>query len=629
MTTEFCAIRIELTKGIVMKIREIMRCKSHNRRSFHLIALALAAIIIIRSSTPDCKAAISTLSVSSSSITVCDSSGNIWAVWHAGPAGNRDIYIGKLAVGADTFGNSIRLTDNMADQLNPAIALGADGKLYVVWQDNRRGNWDIYGATSEDGTNWSAEQQIVDSDNDDNYNQINPTLAVDNRYPNHAYVVWQDDRSGNQDIYIAESSDAFTTCVSNLVTPNAADQTGPAIAVDSYNRVYVLWTDTRNVGNGTDIYGACGSPWINIPVVRKPANQSNPQIALESSGSVLHMLWVDQELGNSDIYYAWSLGMPGSPLAGYNLVDDTLNAEQLSPAIAVIGEGSELQVFACWQDERNISGGTGDMDLYMVQVNSGSGTNIYVGDGGTNSDQTEPAIGIDWCGYPYIIWTDYRNAETGIYYAGSAYTEPTPLLSGLITATTGGTIGTDDVLRIRDVDDVSITIPAGACPYDVEISITRMVNPHNCNMPWLNGYQFSPSGLKFAAPVTITIPYLVSDASDTSAVYWYDSNIGSVNQEGISNVEIIKLSSNLHAIRFTTTHLTRYYALLEADDNGKGGGNNGKNDKSQKGRENNNGGGKKKNPRIASDMPDLFQSKTLSYVQSRLKSKEGYSGFPS
>ncbi|UCF17356.1 MAG: hypothetical protein JSW59_07805, partial [Phycisphaerales bacterium] len=84
--------------------------------------------------------------------TVCDSSGNIWAVWHAGPVGSRDIYVGKLTAGVNSFGTSVRLTTDGADQVNPAIALGIGDKLYVVWQDNRRGDWDIYGSTSTNGT---------------------------------------------------------------------------------------------------------------------------------------------------------------------------------------------------------------------------------------------------------------------------------------------------------------------------------------------------------------------------------------------------------------------------------------------------------------------------------------------
>ncbi len=350
-------------------------------------------------------------------------------------------------------------------------------------------------------------------------------------------------------------------------------------------------------------------------MVSKAANQSSPRIAAESSGSVLHMLWVDQTPGNSDIYYAFSIGLPTNPLAGNNLIDDTTGAEQLAPTIAVFGSGSVLKVFACWQDERNFSGGTGDVDLYMVQANSSSGTNVFVGDGGINSDQTEPAIGIDRYGYPYLVWTDNRTTDPAICYAGSTYVEPTAIVAGPVTASEGGTIGTGKTRDIRDVDDVSIAIPAGACPYDLTISINRIINPHNCDLPCLSGYDFSPSGVEFNSPVTITIPYAVSSTAGTPAAYWYDSRTGTASRQGIENVEIIELSSDLHALRFTTTHLTPYYALLEVTTDtgsgGKGGRNKDNNDKPQKGRNNNNGGRKDRKLKFASGLPDLRGSAVL------------------
>lgn len=596
-----------------MELRDILLRKVRPMRGLRLIGFPFLAAVMVFLTTADCQSAYSQPSADSSPATVCDAGGNTWAVWHEGPAGSRDIYVGKLPVGADAFDVGVCLTTNVADQCNPAIALGGDDRLYVVWQDNRRGNWDIYGATSVNGTNWSPEQQIADSDNDHNYNQVNPALAVDSRSPSHAYVVWQDDRAGNQDIYIAESGDAFATNACTQVTSNPSDQTGPAVAVDSSNTAHLLWTHATDTANGTDIYGASGSPWTNVPVVAKAADQSSPRIAAESSGLVLHMLWVDRSWGDGDIYYASSTGLTGNPLAGSNLVDDTLNAEQLSPTIAVSGAGGGVQVFACWQDERNIAADGGDVDLYMVQANSGSGTNVFVGDGGANSDQTEPAIGIDCYGYPYIIWADNRDASTGIYYAGSAYAEPVALVAGEITVASGGTIGTGDIDDVTDVDDVSITIPAGACPYDVTISITRIVNPHDCNLLCLNGYDFGPSGLEFNSPVTITIPYLVSSTAGAPVACWYDSHTGIASRDGIENVEIIELSPNLHALRFTTTHLTPYYALLEpavdtGDDGTTDGGKGPKNDKSQKGRDNNKGRGKDKKVNIASgQMNGIFR----------------------
>jgi len=501
--------------------------------------------------------------------TVRDSSGNIWAVWHAGPAGSRDIYLAKLTPGSSTFGAGVQVTADAADQCNPAVALGTDDKLYVVWQDNRLGDWDIYGSTSTNGTTWSDQQRITDT----NDSQINPAIAVDHQSPNRAHVVWQDDRADNQDIYIATSSNAFVT---NTVTPiasNTADQTAPAVAVSSSNTVYVLWTDARNPSNDNDIYGAAGSGWTNVPIVTKAAGQSSPAIAVESTGSILHILWVDQTSGNSDIYYASSNGLPGSPLTGTKLiVDDTSGAEQTSPAIAVTGStGSSLKVFACWADERNVSGSTADTDIFLVQTNAGSGANVLISDGTANSNQTEPAMGTDQYSYPYIVWTDDRGANTEIYFAASTFMQSSALASQLITAALGGTVGTDPN-AITGVDDVSIVLPAGACPYDVTITIAKIENPHDYTLPLLNGYDFGPSGIVFNTPVTITIPYAVTGAAGTPTAYWYNSRTGDRSQQGITDIEIIVLTPSLHALRFKTTHLTPFYALLGTPAGGSGGG---------------------------------------------------------
>jgi hypothetical protein len=502
--------------------------------------------------------------------TVRDSSGNIWAVWHAGPPGSRDIYLAKLTAGSTSFGAGAQITTDAADQCNPAVALGTDDKLYVVWQDNRLGDWDIYGSTSTNGTTWSDQQRITDT----NDSQINPAIAVDHQSPNRAHVAWQDDRAGNQDIYIATSSNAFVTNTVTPITSNTANQTAPAVAVSSSNTVYVLWTDARNPSNDNDIYGAAGSGWTNVPIVMKAAGQSSPAIAVESTGSILHILWVDQTSGNSDIYYASSNGLPGSPLTGTNLIDDdtTPGAEQTSPVIAVTGStGSSLKVFACWLDERNVSGSTGDTDIYLVQTNAGSGANVLISDGTANSNQTEPAMGTDQYGYPYIVWTDDRGANTEIYFAASTFMQSSSLASQLITAASGGTVGTDPA-SITGVDDVSIVLPAGACPYDVTITITKIENPHDYTLPLLNGYDFGPSGIVFNTPVTITIPYAVTGTTGTPTAGWYNSLTGDRSQQGITDIEIIVLTPSLHALRFKTTHLTPFYALLEPAAGGGGGG---------------------------------------------------------
>jgi hypothetical protein len=498
--------------------------------------------------------------------TVADSAGNIWVTWESGTAGSRDIYVGKLTSGADNFDSSIRLTESSFDQCNPAIAVGSDDKLYVVWQDNRRGNWDIYASVSADGITWSTGTLVVDSNN----NEVNPAVAIDNRSPNRAYVVWQDDRNGNQDIYIAASSNSFLTAAVSQITSNSSDQIEPAIAIGSSNAVYVIWTDNR--GGSSDIYGAASNygSWTNVPIVNNASNQTKPAIAVESAEAKLHILWVDGRSGNQDIYYATSDGLPGSPLSGSSIIDDTSAAKQSEPVIITNGSS---KVFACWQDERNVAANGGDTDLYMAELTSDSRTNILVGDDGTNSNQSEPAIGVGEYGHPYLVWAYGRSANTEIYYAASIFVEPVALKTKDVLASLGATVGTDPA-SITSVNDVSVVVPAGACLCDIKIAISKMKNPQAFTFAkqCLGGYDFGPSGMQFSQPVTVTIPYTPSGSGTSASAYWYNSLTGALSQQGISGVQDIVISPTLHALQFKTTHFTPFYLLLAGGRGGGGGG---------------------------------------------------------
>jgi hypothetical protein len=499
--------------------------------------------------------------------TVADSAGNIWITWETGPEGSsRDIYVGKLASGADNFDSSIRLTESSFDQCNPAIAVGTDDKLYVVWQDNRRGNWDIYASVSADGIAWSTGTLVVDSNN----NEVNPAIAVDKSSSNRAYVVWQDDRNGNQDIYIAASSNSFLTAAVSQITSNSSDQIEPAIAVGPSNTVYVIWTDTRS--GSSDIYGAASNygSWTNVPIVNNASNQTKPAIAVESTEAKLHILWVDGRSGNQDIYYATSDGLPGSPLSGSSIIDDTSAAKQSEPVIITNGSS---KVFACWQDERNVAANGGDTDLYMAELTSDSRTNILVGDDGTNADQSEPAIGVGEYGHPYLVWAYGRSANTEIYYAASIFVEPVALKTKDVLASLGATVGTDPA-SITSVNDVSVVVPAGACLCDMKIAISKMKNPQAFTFAkqCLGGYDFGPSGMQFSQPVTVTIPYTPSGSGTSVSAYWYNSLTGAISQQGISSVQDIVISPTLHALQFKTTHFTPFYLLLASGRGGGGGG---------------------------------------------------------
>jgi hypothetical protein len=257
-------------------------------------------------------------------------------------------------------------------------------------------------------------------------------------------------------------------------------------------------------------------------------------------------------------------------LTGTIIVDDTSSAHQRTPSIVVANPVvGDPAVFVCWQDERNLTAGGLDTDLYTMEIKPGSETNVFVGDGGTGTNQSEPALGADVHGRPYVVWTDHRNFTDEIYYAPSTFVEPAPLESQFVNADTGGTVGSS---WPSTVDDVSIAVPAGACPYDVTISVSRIRNLQPHPTASILPYEFGPSGLPFDAPVTITIPYAATEFQGELPVpYWHDPLTDTLSQEGITNVAYVTVTPDVHALQFDAVHFTPY--LLFADvEGGTGGG---------------------------------------------------------
>lgn len=503
--------------------------------------------------------------------TVADDEGNIWAVWHAGSEDARDIYVARLRAGQEAFDEPVQVTTDPGDQCNPDIARTGDGVLYVVWQDNRRGNWDIYLSTTSDGETFTREALVTDS----NDNQIEPVLAIDGASPGRAYVAWQDDRNGNQDLFVASSTNAFASMTTTAVTTNAADQTSPDMAVDAANTAYLVWTDSRS--GQADIYAAASTAsWTNVPLVTGAGNQTSPAIAATPGGALLHLLWVSDATGDTDIYYASSNGLPSNPLTGTNIIDDTTDAAQGDPALACAADG---KVFACWKDERNIGTYGEDTDVYFAEIGSNAGgTNILVDDEGNGANQDRPTLCVMADNQPCVAWTDDRNITTEIYCAATTCIDPTPLYSTLVAAAAGATIGVNPA-AIDGAEDVSVVVPAGACPTDLRVTISRIVNPLIASTDCLGSYDFGPSGIEFDQPVTVTIPYEISETNDQAQAYWYNSLTGALSQQGITDIEHLTINGNVYALRFKTTHFTPYYVvtgdariLAYSSSDGSGGG---------------------------------------------------------
>jgi predicted amidohydrolase len=86
---------------------------------------------------------------------------------------------------------------------HPSLAVDRE-RLFVAWQDDRLGNDDVFFTTSTDGGATFAPAERVDDTGTGASEQTRPHLAIARRGSHRlCYVVWEDTRAGDADVYLA------------------------------------------------------------------------------------------------------------------------------------------------------------------------------------------------------------------------------------------------------------------------------------------------------------------------------------------------------------------------------------------------------------------------------------------
>lgn len=351
---------------------------------------------------------------SSPSLAV-DASGTFYAVWQDFRNGNYDIYFARSTDNGATWSSNVKVSDDLGSRVqgDPSLAVDANGTLYVAWDESFNNDYDIYVTTSTDGgQSWSANIKV--NDDSGTSRQQYSSLAVD--ASGIVYVAWQDQRNGNYDVYFATSTDSGTTWSTNVKVNDdsgTSAQYKPSLAVDASGTVYVAWEDNRN--SNYDIYFASstdsGTTWstdVKVNDETDSADQLVANLAVDSSG----MLYVTWHNGNRDIYFATSTDGGTTWSSNIKFNDDSGASRQEYPSLAVDANGI---VYVTWQDNRN-----GNYDIYFAKsVDDGNHWQVQamVNDNNGESQLPKPSLAVNANGNAVIAWTDKRNGFEDIYAA--------------------------------------------------------------------------------------------------------------------------------------------------------------------------------------------------------------------
>jgi hypothetical protein len=314
---------------------------------------------------------------------------------------------------------------------SPSVGL-AGANFLVIWQDDRNayGEPDIYGArvTPAGAVLDSSGLLITLSAR----GQYSPVIGYDGA---NFLVVWEDDRSGYTDIYGARVTPSGTVLDSTgIVIAQAPEwQYEPAIAFDGANFL-VAWQDYRSGSGEPDIYGARVSPSGavldpgGIAISDAPNRQYFPAIAY--GGGCYLVLWQDFRNGSYDIY-ATMVAPDGTVLSTDGFVITQASNWQCNPALGFDG----TNFLAVWEDYRNTPGLP---DIYGTRVRP-DGT-VLEPDGiavtRAANGQHNPTLDFDGTNY-LVVWDDGRTSAWPDIYGARVTTGGTVLDTSGIAVSRG------------------------------------------------------------------------------------------------------------------------------------------------------------------------------------------------
>jgi hypothetical protein len=199
---------------------------------------------------------------------------DVHLVWHDTRNGNYAIFYKRSTNGGFSWGSDVLLNSGTSSAQYPSITATGD-IVHLVWEDYRNGsNSEIYYKTSGNrGVNWSPDARLT---NDGSFSAY-PCIYVSGPY---VHVTWNDNRSGNYEIYHKMSFNGGFTWGSDLrLTINSAASSFSSIAVQD-SKVHVVWQDNRD-GNWEIYYKR--NP-IGNPVGIEPISSEIPgEFSLEQN----------------------------------------------------------------------------------------------------------------------------------------------------------------------------------------------------------------------------------------------------------------------------------------------------------------------------------------------------------
>jgi hypothetical protein len=264
-------------------------------------------------------------------------------------------------------------------------AVGPNGELYVVWLGSGGSGQILFDKSIDGGTTFGTDKVISNSPN-----AWFPHLAVDlsgGSNNGFIYAVWNDERNGDDDVFVSYSSNEGDTWssamrVNNDPIGNGKLQYWPSIAISELGEIAILYYDTRNTPNNNIIEAYIarstdgGLNFTNELLSSAPSPTNIPNgdvrfgdyINIDFYGGKAVPVWTDERAGGVDMDI-------------YTAIVDQLVPVELTSFTGRIVEGKTLLEWTTTTETNNLGfeilrSIKNDDDWTTIAFISGKGTTI-------------------------------------------------------------------------------------------------------------------------------------------------------------------------------------------------------------------------------------------------------------
>lgn len=285
---------------------------------------------------------------------------NVYLAWKDYGLATSEIYFKRSQNNGVSWKEDQRLTVDYTPSYYPSLAYDSDN-LYISYQDGGLVTNICLLTSDSKGKTWSEKVYITDLESASK----KPQIAISN---NVIYLIWQDDMSGNQEIYFKKSIDQGKSWLdTKQITDNAEDSINPRIY--TYNEeIIVLWSEFINnsfwISYSTSIDS--GESWSKADYLITEADCYDVSIVGEKHN--VHIIY--QRYDNKGWANIWYLGKQSQSMISITslTVSKTTISETGSITILVEGEDSNFNKsdLICFIDYKKGSGEWKSLDVSLI-----------------------------------------------------------------------------------------------------------------------------------------------------------------------------------------------------------------------------------------------------------------------